>query len=1269
MADGSGAPSKARTPGLHAPARDREVPASRVDNAPTQVKALANIINGCKDNLDGMNAKVSLVFSYVASSGDNLLTVLCWLHDEKAIFLDSGELLKIITWQKPKSASVADMNEPSNPGMFVASTLAACAVGDMKAVVDKFVHLNGHLDAIPMLRQSAGLYISRGVSTHIVACDELEKPLPGGIEPPAWTKLWEGDIPIGSPTYVDVRNPRGQRARIAFLGSVDDTGANPTLKTPANIFADQWGLPIPSLCICADAGSMHPQQADSINMMCNLPQFREWMGVSRPRGNIENVVPDDQQGSHAATPHARDGARSPTADHRTGKQLRYASDAVQTKAVSHGDLASKTIEAWQRDLDPMDTDKVMADGSINRLILSKLKEVFGALLDAATLAGSWIVVDRTDGRGSASAELLLELALERGAQRPVIVAIDSLERLGRAREGTTSHAMLTKLNKLFRDDEGASQMPNGTEKELQMDFMYKTDDFSNPAVFADTPDSKLPFEVIDDHKRKTHGGTCDPNRKWRYFYVDGLYSNATHYIIKNNDHDEFDIEGMARMGFLYAHGDTRTFKRLRANIQQGKPIVMLHNSGGVVTAFSWLQRVMAFTRPAPPTDKLRGPLKFLIANLSKANWVHDFGVPEILMMKGLADRAPQLFRKHVVSVDILTDSEEQMLEMITGCFAAAGGVPELGLGNAEVNVVFNAWNLHLTLCENARRFWRFSVVAQVIIWTLALITTVISISVPSLTTEGAVLERYVNMPDDAAGLLVEILEYAAILFPIVIALVTTMTSKMLWRDKWSVCIMAASQLVAEIYKFRMMTLEYEWSASSSLSNGDDRVPLTAKQKTHLARQTFVERVQAFYSTCLTEMAQGGALKRKRAKVSATQRQDYRTNQESRPTLAQWFNIKRHVESHYYNTSWTPPSNAFLTWVSGLRPYLQQRSLREEVKGVLEVLIARGRILLKRKPLTRKQSTQIRHGLAQKLGLSKKALEAQKDEIRQLQREVVTELINEQVEESALADNEEHVTPSSFESEATTDLASYHESKDRDSGDGSTAGGAVARAITGSAAVAPGLGVEASITDPAETMRKSMMELQGRKYGQLSAAERREEAKTKKRSDSIAKQVEDDYLFGPMSVDSYVIFRVRPLIEKYEKRSAELSNLLTLLDVVGFAVNSLGAVLAVDFVNFSEWVALSVAIAAVLTGVIEFTQLRNQVVSVNLALGDLQNMIVWWDSLSVVRRRTDATKRHIVGVTEAAVLHVVKEFTTAASNTQTSVAKHMANEAGDDDGDS
>ena len=93
--------------------------------------------------------------------------------------------------------------------------------------------------------------------------------------------------------------------------------------------------------------------------------------------------------------------------------------------------------------------RVHCTGSINSVIFTKLTEVFAAMVDAAKLAGNWIVVDRTDGSGSATAELLLEMALARGSPAPTILVIDSLERLGNARDGSRSHAIVKQLAELY----------------------------------------------------------------------------------------------------------------------------------------------------------------------------------------------------------------------------------------------------------------------------------------------------------------------------------------------------------------------------------------------------------------------------------------------------------------------------------------------------------------------------------------------------------------------------------------------------------------------------------------------------------------------------------------------------------------------------------------------------------------------------------------------------------------------------------------------------
>ena len=189
------------------------------------------------------------------------------------------------------------------------------------------------------------------------------------------------------------------------------------------------------------------------------------------------------------------------------------------------------------------------------------------------------------------------------------------------------------------------------------------------------------------------------------------------------------------------------------------------------------------------------------------------------------------------------------------------------------------------------------------------------------------------------------------------------------------------------------------------------------------------------------------------------------------------------------------------------------------------------------------------------------------------------------------------------------------------------------------------------------MRKVIMELQGLKYGKLTVKEKQEEKKAK--NEMLAKEVEDDYLAGSLSTTSYVVFRVRPLIESYETQAIGLAKRLQWLEIAALLANLVGVVFATGFVNFGEWVSLTVVLVALLTGVLEFTQLKNRVVYINLSIGELRNLLVWWDSLSVVRRRSSAVKAHVVDTTERAILQVVDAQTTAAANAQILVEKQLA----------
>ena len=138
-----------------------------------------------------------------------------------------------------------------------------------------------------------------------------------------------------------------------------------------------------------------------------------------------------------------------------------------------------------------------------------------------------------------------------------------------------------------------------------------------------------------------------------------------------------------------------------------------------------------------------------------------------------------------------------------------------------------------------------------------------------------------------------------------------------------------------------------------------------------------------------------------------------------------------------------------------------------------------------------------------------------------------------------------------------------------------------------------------------------------------------------------------------------------LAESFNRVLNRVSNsvIVPLLAVAGNALSIIvllvGVVFATGFVNFGEWVSLTVVLVALLTGVLEFTQLKNRVVYINLSIGELRNLLVWWDSLSVVRRRSSAVKAHVVDTTERAILQVVDAQTTAAANAQILVEKQLA----------
>jgi len=159
-----------------------------------------------------------------------------------------------------------------------------------------------------------------------------------------------------------------------------------------------------------------------------------------------------------------------------------------------------------------------------------------------------------------------------------------------------------------------------------------------------------------------------------------------------------------------------------------------------------------------------------------------------------------------------------------------------------------------------------------------------------------------------------------------------------------------------------------------------------------------------------------------------------------------------------------------------------------------------------------------------------------------------------------------------------------------------------------------------------------------------------------RADGSSRSVDPDDFATPMSIESYVQFRVRPFVASLEKSAPRLARTLQLLEVLVFVSNSLGAVLAIIVVgdmSLANFVAVTVALSAIFSSMIEYHNLQLQVTASNGALRETHNLLVWWAGLSMVDRRTRFTKHHVCSTMERCLLSTIAAESAAVIQSGTS----------------
>lgn len=244
-------------------------------------------------------------------------------------------------------------------------------------------------------------------------------------------------------------------------------------------------------------------------------------------------------------------------------------------------------------------------------------------------------------------------------------------------------------------------------------------------------------------------------------------------------------------------------------------------------------------------------------------------------------RSPNLFDTFIVSVDLINTSTENFLHTITEVFANGGktGIPELGVGNAEELVVFNAWERHKALFYNQKSLFLTGRIIYIMLAVTAFLTTVCSVIYSNIAYSFDVKGRTKLLGDscptydpvDAGGVggpascdklysyvqdakamaqFGSTLKTFIVMLPIIAGFLGTVMTRNSFESKWKISYMSSMQICSEIFMFRTKVGMYRDVSA-------EEVQRTSGTKVE-ERNIFVTRIQAIFNEAMsTDVGKNG----------------------------------------------------------------------------------------------------------------------------------------------------------------------------------------------------------------------------------------------------------------------------------------------------------------------------------------------------------------------------------------------------------------------------
>ena len=326
---------------------------------------------------------------------------------------------------------------------------------------------------------------------------------------------------------------------------------------------------------------------------------------------------------------------------------------------------------------------------VNGVLYSKLVGIVAGILDAAAKSGDWIIVDRVRNLAPA-AELLIEAALGVTTSRPVILVIDSFQRLNKFTKeaGGANEKCLADLARVRETAKPLPAAPTTKAKSpakpkaveaaadpdaLTLHQFYTHESFLDSKAYTGQGKPPPPTtEILPAHVIKKTGAP-DPRVAWAYHYTQTIFGSGSHYLLFDEDDYAPDLRVTATTGTYVANGETKpAFERIKKHLNSGSPVVLLNNTGGVTQAFASLLKAMNENKKV---DKNLLPAGALLKKITLVGppsealkqWQQGFGMPEIKMLQELYTKDPTSLTTKIVKLDALNDPTESVIGNTMKC--------------------------------------------------------------------------------------------------------------------------------------------------------------------------------------------------------------------------------------------------------------------------------------------------------------------------------------------------------------------------------------------------------------------------------------------------------------------------------------------------------------------------------------------------------------------------------------------------------------------------